>query len=63
MPTHDMIDNRHEKLARHINRMPGSTESARFAVGYSSLSGLTAMLREGDGRRPASVAAGRWKAR
>src|SRR5579864_4403645 len=40
MPTHDIIDNRHEKLVDHINRMLDSTESARFAVGYFFLSGL-----------------------
>ena len=42
MPTHDIIDNRHEKLVDHINRILGSTEAARFAVGYFFLSGLTA---------------------
>lgn len=26
MPTHDIIDNRHEKLADHINRILPSTE-------------------------------------
>ena len=40
MPTHDIIDNRHEKLVDHINRILASTESARFAVGYFFLSGL-----------------------
>src|SRR5713101_7548688 len=40
MPTHDIIDNRHEKLVDHINRMLDSTEYARFAVGYFFLSGL-----------------------
>src|SRR6266699_925489 len=40
MPTHDIIDNRHEKLVDHINRMLDSTEFARFAVGYFFLSGL-----------------------
>ena len=43
MPTHDIIDNRHEKLVDHINRILGSTEAARFAVGYFFLSGLTAI--------------------
>jgi len=37
MPTHDIIDNRKEILADHINRILGSTESARFAVGYIDL--------------------------
>src|SRR5216683_1696909 len=40
MPTHDIIDNRQEKLVDHINRMLDSTEIARFAVGYFFLSGL-----------------------
>lgn len=40
MPTHDIIDNRSEKLVDHINRILASTESARFAVGYFFLSGL-----------------------
>ncbi len=40
VPTHDIIDNRNEKLADHINRILGSTESARFAVGYFFVSGL-----------------------
>ena len=40
MPTHDIIDNRKEKLVNHINRILSSTESARFAVGYFFLSGL-----------------------
>src|SRR5260370_23215555 len=40
MPTHDIIDNRREKLVDHINRMLNSTELARFAVGYFFLSGL-----------------------
>ncbi len=40
MPTHDIIDNRREKLVDHINRMLDSTETARFAVGYFFLSGL-----------------------
>ena len=41
MPAHDIIDNRHERLADHINRILSSTEAARFAVGYFFLSGLT----------------------
>src|SRR5687768_12987683 len=40
MPTHDVIDNRQEKLVDHINRILSSTEAARFAVGYFFLSGL-----------------------
>ncbi len=38
--SHDIIDNRNEKLADHINRILSSTEAARFAVGYFFLSGL-----------------------
>ncbi len=45
MPTHDIIDNRSEKLVEHINRILGSTESARFAVGYFFLSGLESIAK------------------
>jgi len=38
--SHDIIDNRKEKLVDHINRILSSTEAARFAVGYFFLSGL-----------------------
>ena len=31
---HDIIDNRDEKLVEHIKNILGSTDSARFAVGY-----------------------------
>jgi len=40
---HDIIDNRDQKLVDHINSILGSTESARFAVGYFFLSGLEAI--------------------
>jgi len=43
MPTHDIIDNRNEKLVDHIKRILSSTEAARFAVGYFFLSGLTSI--------------------
>jgi len=46
MPTHDIIDNRKEILADHINRILGSTESARFAVGYFFLSGFTGIAEK-----------------
>jgi|SRR5690348_955726 len=45
MPTHDIIDNRSEKLVEHINRILGSTSSARFAVGYFFLSGLESIAK------------------
>jgi len=38
---HDIIDNRNDKLADQINTILGSTEAARFAVGYFFLSGFT----------------------
>ena len=40
MPTHDIIDNRKEKLVDHLSRILDSTERARFAVGYLFLSEL-----------------------
>jgi len=40
---HDIIDNRNEKLAEHINRILQSTEKAKFAVGYFFLSGIEAI--------------------
>jgi hypothetical protein len=40
MPTHDIIDNRNEKLVDHINRVLPSSERAKFAVGYFFLSGF-----------------------
>jgi hypothetical protein len=43
MPTHDIIDNRKEKLVDHINRILASTQAARFAVGYFFLSGFTSI--------------------
>ncbi|MGD0010436.1 MAG: hypothetical protein ABSE93_18050 [Terriglobia bacterium] len=43
MPTHDIIDNRNEKLVGHIKGILSSTERARFAVGYFFLSGLTSI--------------------
>src|SRR5215469_13126226 len=49
MPTHDIIDNRSEKLVDHINRMLDSTEYARFAVGYFFLSGLESIAERLNG--------------
>src|SRR5437879_4422482 len=43
MPTHDIIDNQEKRLADHINQILGSTESAKFAVGYFFLSGFEAV--------------------
>ena len=43
MPTHDIIDNRNQRLADHINRILATTDSARFAVGYFFLSALTSI--------------------
>ena len=40
---HDIIDNQEQKLVDHINNILGSTDSARFAVGYFFLSGLEAI--------------------
>jgi hypothetical protein len=34
--THDIIDNRKQKLVDHINRILSSTEAARFAVKQTS---------------------------
>lgn len=39
----DIVDNRREKLVDTIDRILDSTESARFAVGYFFVSGLTAV--------------------
>ena len=41
--THDIIDNRNDRLVDQINTILGSTEAARFAVGYFFLSGFTAI--------------------
>ena len=45
MPTHDIIDNRTEKLIDHLNQILGTSERARFAVGYLFLSGLTSVAK------------------
>lgn len=41
--SHDIIDNRDQRLVDQINRILGTTEAARFAVGYFFVSGLTAI--------------------
>ena len=43
---HDIIDNRSEKLAEHINLILDSTERARFVVGYFFLSGFQSIAKE-----------------
>jgi uncharacterized protein with HEPN domain len=43
MPTHDIIDNRNQRLADHVNRILATTDSARFAVGYFFFSALTSI--------------------
>ncbi len=43
MPTHDIIDNRQQKLVDNINQILHSSEAAHFAVGYFFLSGFTAI--------------------
>jgi HKD family nuclease len=43
MPTHDIIDNRNQKLVDQINRILDSSSAAHFAVGYFFLSGFTAI--------------------
>ncbi len=43
MPTHDIIDNRHEKLVDHILQILPHSDRAKFAVGYFFLSGLEAL--------------------
>jgi HKD family nuclease/superfamily II DNA or RNA helicase len=45
MATHDIIDNQNEKLVDHLNNILGTTERARFAVGYLFLSGLTSVAK------------------
>ncbi len=51
MTTHDIIDNRKDKLIDHLDRIPGTSGRARCAVGYLFLSGLTSfakrLLRDG----------------
>jgi hypothetical protein len=43
MPTHNIIDNRDERLVDHIQAILPNTKSAKFAVGYFFLSGLEAL--------------------
>jgi hypothetical protein len=48
MSAHNIIDNRNEKLADHVNGILDSRE-ARSAVGYFFLSGMTAIAEKLDG--------------
>jgi len=48
MPTHDIIDNRNERLVDHILSILPATARAKFAVGYFFLSGLEALGRSLD---------------
>jgi superfamily II DNA or RNA helicase len=49
MPSNDIIDNRDQKLADHINQILGSTDAAKFALGYFFLSGLEAVAKNLEG--------------
>ena len=49
--THDIIDNRREKLIDHIRAALPQADVARFAVGYLFLSGLEALGKDLDGIR------------
>lgn len=46
MPTHDVIDNREQKLCDHIRKILATTDAARFAVGYFFVSGLDAVAEQ-----------------
>ena len=41
----DIIDNRNEKLADHLNQIMQTSDSARLAVGYFFLSGFNAVAK------------------
>ena len=43
MPSHDIIDNRNQKLVDQINCILESSEAGHFAVGYFFISGFTAI--------------------
>lgn len=46
MPTHDIIDNREEKLVDHVKKMLHTSRKAHFAVGYLFTSGLKPIYRD-----------------
>jgi len=48
MPTHDIIDNRDQRLVDHISRILGSTERARFAIPSFALSTPVLSVVEGS---------------
>ena len=43
MPTHDIIDNRTEKLVDQITAILQSSDRAKFVMGYFFLSGFEAV--------------------
>lgn len=53
----DIVDNRREKLVDTTGRILESTESARFAVGYFFVSGLTAVQDKLEGMSSGSSSA------
>lgn len=48
MPTHDIIDNRAERLVDHINQILPTAEQAKIVVGYFFLSGFEAVAENLD---------------
>jgi HKD family nuclease len=48
MPTHDIIDNRNERLVDHINHILPTAEQAKIAVGYFFLSGFESVAHNLD---------------
>jgi len=51
MATHDIIDNRREKLVDQIHAILPQSDVARFAVGYPFLAGLEALGKQLDSIR------------
>ena len=46
MPTHNIIDNREEKLVDHVRKLLQTSKRAHFAVGYLFVSGLQPIYNE-----------------
>lgn len=46
MPSHDIIDNREEKLIKHVKSLLKDSVRAKFAVGYLFISGLEPIIEE-----------------